>query len=386
MNAPAIQTAPPRRIDVGAVIDPALLVERGFSAIPDWLGCREDIPPGAKIVYGKILSFLRMGRQFPSREEIGVEVGLGVRQVSNHLELLKKKGLLQVTRRNRLSPNNYKLLDNSMFRQYEASRCKILPIRSATNFPSDRQDLASSSNTEREEKEISPPSEERAALRCAPLQRLPQAQEKKPAETVHENKVIEISKKRTDAQMSSDRLERAKMQIQLSSDKSRKESLLRETKRRQKAQSKADADNNFPAARRLEEIWRVEMGRRHTDRLIPRWSASEIATAIRLVKRANVTVVEDALMFVVRYWEKVFAYVLGPNRPVEEGPTLRFLDRHADKILLVSQGWAEHRETWEKVAAWRRNRIDEYDPMPRELEEEAEIAARAVRGFGFGVG
>lgn len=384
MTAVAMSASSSAR-EVAQVMDPAQLMGRGFSPIPDWLGCRQDIPPGAKMVYGKILSFLRIGRQFPSREEIGSEVGLGVRQVSNHLELLKNKGLLRVWRRNQLSPNNYKLLDNEMFREHEALRSNILPIRQATNFLSDRQDLAHSSKTEREEKKISPPTEERETLRSAPRSRLPQAEEKEPAGTLSNNNVIKISEKMENVQMSSERLERAKAQVLIASERTRKESLMRETKKRERVQAKADADVNYPAARRLEEIWRSEMSKRHTDKVIPRWSKAEIGTSIRLVKQANVEVVEDALVFVVRYWEKVFAYVLGPNRPVEESPTLRFIDRHADKILLVSQGWAKHRQTWEKVAAWRRNRIDEYESMPRDLEEEADEAAKAVRGFGFGV-
>lgn len=58
-----------------------------------------SIPPGAKVIIFNLI--YRMGGKnysYPSKERIGKDVGLGAKQVGNHLRLLKKKGYITWTR------------------------------------------------------------------------------------------------------------------------------------------------------------------------------------------------------------------------------------------------------------------------------------------------
>ncbi len=58
-----------------------------------------SIPPGAKVI---ILNLIyRLGGKtysYPSKSKIGKDVGLGSRQVANHLNILKEKGYITWTR------------------------------------------------------------------------------------------------------------------------------------------------------------------------------------------------------------------------------------------------------------------------------------------------
>lgn len=77
----------------------------------------KDIPPGAKLILLNLI--YRAGRKnyaFPSQKTIGKDTGMGDRQVRNHLNLLKKRGIIEWNRGalnpktgNRLNSNNYNL-------------------------------------------------------------------------------------------------------------------------------------------------------------------------------------------------------------------------------------------------------------------------------------
>jgi hypothetical protein len=65
------------------------------SLIPNWLLCRDEVSPGAKLCYGRLMQYAgKNGRCFPSHATLGRELGVKPRQVANYVAELRVAGLI----------------------------------------------------------------------------------------------------------------------------------------------------------------------------------------------------------------------------------------------------------------------------------------------------
>jgi hypothetical protein len=68
--------------------------------IPEAIARNPDLPPGAKLVYGRLCRYAgQQGMCYPAVDTLAKEVGLKVRQTRYHIKLLIKKRFLQKTDR-----------------------------------------------------------------------------------------------------------------------------------------------------------------------------------------------------------------------------------------------------------------------------------------------
>lgn len=91
------------------VIVKAAAIAKGYRVVPDWLMCRTEITPGAKLVYAVLLAYGRKDDYaYPSQERLSADIGIsGWRQVSRYISELKNNHLILINRKNRQKQNHY---------------------------------------------------------------------------------------------------------------------------------------------------------------------------------------------------------------------------------------------------------------------------------------
>ena len=81
--------------------------------IPNWLLCRREISPGAKLAYARLVQYAgRGGRCFPKQESIALELGVSARTIRTYLRELIDFSLLEGVRNGLGTSNNYYFLDH----------------------------------------------------------------------------------------------------------------------------------------------------------------------------------------------------------------------------------------------------------------------------------
>lgn len=114
--------APARRPRVGDAFNPWRRFH--ISPIPEALSRYQELPWGAKGVYGRLLRYAgRDALCFPAVASLAKEVGLGERQVQSHLNSLEAQGFIkrepQFDRSRGQTSNNYKFLWHVIFEEWE---------------------------------------------------------------------------------------------------------------------------------------------------------------------------------------------------------------------------------------------------------------------------
>jgi len=69
------------------------------SFVPNWLMCRTEVSPGAKLLYGRLCQHAgKDGTCYPGQDTLAAELGVGERQVRHYLTELVGHSLLAVKR------------------------------------------------------------------------------------------------------------------------------------------------------------------------------------------------------------------------------------------------------------------------------------------------
>jgi hypothetical protein len=358
------------------------LLAKGFSTVPDWLMERDDVPPGAKLVYARIITLLNMGRGFPHQAELARKVGLKERQVRNHLYLLQNMGLLRCSRVNRLAGNSYKGLDNTWLHEFGTTSGKKLPVRAASNCRSERQSAASPSEEEsKSEKSLSSFGGERPVALRSTSSGPAGADLFRDAQPQSQNSAADALRQEEDLMVDDDdRLAKTRIAMAQQTARTRVSLLLREEKKTTKRQ-KALGDNKFfSSILALEATWHFVTSRRFA-----KWGKSEYGIIGDLLKRFEVQSAEEevaaALRFAVRHEAALIVHLVGPKKQVSL--SLSFLHRNAETWLMLSKHWRKYQATWDKVDAWRVKHPSEYASLPYDLEQEYDEARNAFGVTGF---
>lgn len=86
------------------------MLRRGYTSIPNLILGRDDISPGAKLVYIGLLHFAwQKDSCFPGQTRLGMFLGFGERTVRRHMRELEDAGLVVTTRRGLTKTNHYRL-------------------------------------------------------------------------------------------------------------------------------------------------------------------------------------------------------------------------------------------------------------------------------------
>lgn len=81
------------------------------SFIPNWLLCRTEVSPGAKLCYGRLMQHAgKNGECFPRQSIVGEELGVSRRQIIRYLEELEKFKLVKAVQSGLRKPNQYLFL------------------------------------------------------------------------------------------------------------------------------------------------------------------------------------------------------------------------------------------------------------------------------------
>jgi hypothetical protein len=79
------------------------------SHVPNWLMRRKDVPPGAKLCYGRLAQFAgKRGYCWPKIKTLAKELGISERMTARYLKILKDKELIVSNHSDpRLRSNHY---------------------------------------------------------------------------------------------------------------------------------------------------------------------------------------------------------------------------------------------------------------------------------------
>jgi hypothetical protein len=96
--------------------------------IPEAMARNRDLPPGAKLVYGRLSRYSgKDGRCYPALETLAEEVGLGKRQTQKHLRTLESEGFIRRVERfadRRQTSNRYVFLWHQLFEDWEKEQLR----------------------------------------------------------------------------------------------------------------------------------------------------------------------------------------------------------------------------------------------------------------------
>lgn len=96
------------------------------SWIPEPMSRYPGLPPGAKLVYGRLLRYAgEDGQCWPAVPNLAAEVGLGERQVQNHMNALETQGFIRRIKRflgGAQQTNDHKFLWHEIFDQWASEQ------------------------------------------------------------------------------------------------------------------------------------------------------------------------------------------------------------------------------------------------------------------------
>jgi hypothetical protein len=92
--------------------------------VPEALAPRREIPPGAKLIYGRLMRYAgRDGACYPRVDTLGEQVGIGERMAQKHVRLLERMRLLRIDKRydrhGGQTSNGYVFLWHEIFDEWE---------------------------------------------------------------------------------------------------------------------------------------------------------------------------------------------------------------------------------------------------------------------------
>ena len=88
------------------------------SMIPNWLQCRREINPGAKLAYARLAQYAgRDGECFPKQETLAAELGVSERTANEYVRTLVRFRLIEKERPGLGMSNRYYFLDHSWIRE-----------------------------------------------------------------------------------------------------------------------------------------------------------------------------------------------------------------------------------------------------------------------------
>ena len=81
------------------------------SFIPNWLLCRAEVSPGAKLTYARLAQYAgENGRAYPKLAELAASIGIPARNLDRYLAELKAHALIETVRRGMGLANDYYFL------------------------------------------------------------------------------------------------------------------------------------------------------------------------------------------------------------------------------------------------------------------------------------
>ena len=80
--------------------------------IPNWLLCRNEVSPGAKVCFAKLNQQAENGCCEIGQNEIANGLGCSRKQVGRYIKELENFGLIESKRRGLTKPNIYRFLHN----------------------------------------------------------------------------------------------------------------------------------------------------------------------------------------------------------------------------------------------------------------------------------
>jgi len=96
-------------MNIGNEYNPYRLFVGSF--IPNWLMCRTEISPGAKLCFARLCQYAGVdGKCFPAQSTLCTELGTSERQTKRYLAELKEAGLISVIQQGLNRPNIYKFI------------------------------------------------------------------------------------------------------------------------------------------------------------------------------------------------------------------------------------------------------------------------------------
>jgi len=94
--------------------------------VPEPLARYRGLPPGAKLIYGRLLRYAGKNTEcYPRVDTLGEEVGLGERQAQKHLRKLEVQGFIRTEKRYNAkgqTSNSYWFLWHPIFDEWERNQ------------------------------------------------------------------------------------------------------------------------------------------------------------------------------------------------------------------------------------------------------------------------
>ena len=87
-------------------------MKKPIAPVPNWILCRKELTPGAKLHYGRLKQHQEEKANSPKLETLAIEEGCSARQIQNYNTELIKHGLIKITRRGLTKSNLYAVLDH----------------------------------------------------------------------------------------------------------------------------------------------------------------------------------------------------------------------------------------------------------------------------------
>ena len=123
------------------------------SFIPNWLMGREEISPGVKLCYARLMQYADKdtGVAWPRRDTLAKELGVCTSQVDRYLAELKQAGLVEIRRQGQKKTNLYRFIRHEWMEFCESADTQSL--ESADMQSSESADMKNKENHRRESKE-----------------------------------------------------------------------------------------------------------------------------------------------------------------------------------------------------------------------------------------
>lgn len=383
--------------------------------IPNWLMLRPEVSIGAKVCYARLAQFAgRRGWCWPKVDTLAKSLLVSSRQASSYLAELKEHRLIDVEplSNDGRSPNKYSFFDHPwMHEDPDTEQAdENVEERDEEFFTSDRRPEESftsdtkpasaqagrklrteeihSKETQRRDSGVATPSHTTPAYispSCTKEDPEPDPLRDDP-DPRDEEEDPEPDSGPIPTESAADRMVDANASIQeaiLKSRAQREQNLQRLRVREQREQNlKSDGPKSLSRRRllkRFEEIWLTEMRDRFPGIQFAGWEAKERGQMDQLTEKYSGEVVEHALRYVVRRWDKIQARFLRGKGGM---PSLGFLVKLHDVLVPESQRWAELSVVEKEWEDWSKANPNDLYP-PDDLKERFTKAQKELEALGM---
>jgi AraC-like DNA-binding protein len=352
--------------------------------LPNWLLQREEVSMGAKVVYARLAQFAgEKGKAFPKVETIAREVGLSERQVQRYLAELEEHSL--IGRRNRaaeMKPSDYFFLAHAWFLNSLEVEDEQDPVTDMSPPPVTdmsppgrriRHHLEENQGRESvEKKEEGPPATE-ASLSGSPPE---DEMEGNPGTPVIVCSVEqEVDDRLAQAQ---DQIEAAKARFRAAREEKLAKTRDKEIKE-QNLKGGVVSLSRTKILKRLEARWMQEMADRFPGLKFATWGPKEKKQAYDLVEKYGGEIIEYAVQYLIREWERIQARYLKGKGSV---PGLGFLLKFHDSLVPEAQRYGKLLAIREEWQGWFKQHPGDMYP-PGDLEKRYQEARRDLEALGL---